>query len=113
MIVLHTNFGDISIELDHEEAPKTAANFEKYVRDGFYDGVIFHRVIDGFMLQGGGFEPGMVSKETGDNIENEADNGLSNKKGTLAMARTMEPPSLTWSPASDEGSVGSKAILLP
>ncbi|MEH6578616.1 MAG: peptidylprolyl isomerase [Amphritea sp.] len=93
MIVLHTNFGDISIELDHEKAPKTAANFEKYVRDGFYDGVIFHRVIDGFMIQGGGFEPGMVSKETGDNIENEADNGLSNKKGTLAMARTMDPHS--------------------
>ena len=93
MIVLHTNFGDISIELDHEKAPKTAANFEKHVREGFYDGVIFHRVIDGFMIQGGGFEPGMVSKETGDNIENEADNGLSNKKGTLAMARTMDPHS--------------------
>ncbi len=93
MIVLHTNFGDISIELDHEKAPKTAANFEKYVREGFYDGVIFHRVIDGFMIQGGGFEPGMVNKETGASIENEADNGLSNKKGTLAMARTMDPHS--------------------
>jgi len=93
MIVLHTNFGDISIELDHEKAPKTAANFENYVKDGFYDGVIFHRVIDGFMIQGGGFEPGMVSKDTGGNIENEADNGLSNKRGTLAMARTMDPHS--------------------
>lgn len=93
MIVLHTNFGDITIELDHEKAPKTAANFENYVKEGFYDGVIFHRVIDGFMIQGGGFEPGMVSKETGASIENEADNGLSNKRGTLAMARTMDPHS--------------------
>ncbi|MCV6611046.1 MAG: peptidylprolyl isomerase [Amphritea sp.] len=93
MIVLHTNFGDITLELDHDKAPKTAANFENYVKDGFYDGVIFHRVIDGFMIQGGGFEPGMVSKETGDSIENEADNGLSNQRGTIAMARTMDPHS--------------------
>ena len=93
MIVLHTNFGDITIELDFEKAPGSAANFENYVKDGFYDGVIFHRVIDGFMIQGGGFEPGMVSKKTGGNIENEADNGLSNKRGTLAMARTMDPHS--------------------
>ncbi|MBN3561360.1 peptidylprolyl isomerase [Aliamphritea spongicola] len=93
MIVLQTNFGDISLELNHEKAPKTAANFEKYVKEGFYDGVIFHRVIDGFMIQGGGFEPGMVSKETADSIENEADNGLSNKKYTVAMARTMDPHS--------------------
>jgi peptidyl-prolyl cis-trans isomerase B (cyclophilin B) len=93
MIILHTNHGDISIELDHEKAPKTAANFEQYVKDGFYDGVIFHRVIDGFMIQGGGFEPGMQQKETREQIENEADNGLSNAAGTLAMARTMDPHS--------------------
>ncbi|MGY8871760.1 MAG: peptidylprolyl isomerase [Pseudomonadales bacterium] len=93
MIILHTNHGDITIKLNHEEAPATAANFEQYVRDGFYDGVIFHRVIDGFMIQGGGFESGMVSKETRDTIDNEADNGLSNQAGTLAMARTMDPHS--------------------
>lgn len=93
MIVLHTNFGDITIELDYEKAPKSAENFENYVKDGFYDGVIFHRVIDGFMIQGGGFEPSMVSKNTKGNIENEADNGLQNKRGTLAMARTMDPHS--------------------
>ncbi|SEF78086.1 peptidylprolyl isomerase [Marinobacterium lutimaris] len=93
MITLQTNFGDITLELNHEKAPKTAANFEQYVRDGFYDGVIFHRVIDGFMIQGGGFEPGMSNKKTRDSIENEADNGLSNKAGTIAMARTMDPHS--------------------
>ncbi|WP_417224476.1 peptidylprolyl isomerase [Amphritea sp.] len=93
MIVLHTNFGDITIELDYDKAPKSAENFENYVKDGFYDGVIFHRVIDGFMIQGGGFEPGMASKETNGSIENEADNGLQNKRGTLAMARTMDPHS--------------------
>ena len=93
MILLTTNFGDIKIELNHEKAPKTAANFEQYVKDGFYDGVIFHRVIDGFMIQGGGFEPGMKQKETRAQIENEADNGLKNEIGTLAMARTMDPHS--------------------
>ncbi|MDN2659829.1 peptidylprolyl isomerase [Neptunomonas phycophila] len=93
MIILHTNHGDISVELNHEKAPKTAANFEKYVKEGFYDGVIFHRVIDGFMIQGGGFEPGMQPKETGATIENEADNGLPNVAGSLAMARTMDPHS--------------------
>lgn len=93
MIILHTNFGDISLELDYEKAPKTAANFEQYVTDGFYDGIIFHRVINGFMIQGGGFEPGMVQKDTRENIENEADNGLSNAAGTVAMARTMDPHS--------------------
>lgn len=93
MILLHTNHGDITIELNHEKAPKTAANFEQYVKEGFYDGVIFHRVIDNFMIQGGGFEPGMMSKKTRESIENEADNGLSNKTGTLAMARTMDPHS--------------------
>ena len=93
MIILHTNHGDITIELNHEKAPKTAANFETYVKEGFYDGVIFHRVIDGFMVQGGGFEPGMVQKKTRESIENEADNGLKNEAGTLAMARTMDPHS--------------------
>lgn len=93
MIVLHTNMGDIKIELDYEKAPKTCTNFEQYVKDGFYDGVIFHRVIDGFMIQGGGFEPGMKQKETRETIENEADNGLSNDRGTLAMARTPDPHS--------------------
>lgn len=93
MILLTTNFGDIKVELNHDKAPKTAANFENYVKDGFYNGVIFHRVIDGFMIQGGGFEPGMKQKSTNDTIENEADNGLENKTGTLAMARTMDPHS--------------------
>ena len=93
MITLHTNFGDIILELDFEKAPETSANFEQYVRDGFYDGVIFHRVIDGFMIQGGGFEPGMSNKKTREPIQNEADNGLSNTAGTIAMARTMDPHS--------------------
>jgi peptidyl-prolyl cis-trans isomerase B (cyclophilin B) len=90
---MQTNFGDITIELNYEKAPLTAANFEQYVRDGFYDGVIFHRVIDGFMVQGGGFDVSMDQKETRANIENEADNGLTNDEGTLAMARTMDPHS--------------------
>lgn len=93
MILLKTNMGDITIELNHEKAPKTAANFEQYVKDGYYDGVIFHRVIDGFMIQGGGMEPGMKEKQTRPSIENEADNGLKNEIGTLAMARTMDPHS--------------------
>ena len=101
-VLMQTNFGDITIELNHEKAPITAANFEQYVRDGFYDGVIFHRVIDGFMVQGGGFDVSMDQKETRANIENEADNGLKNDEGTLAMARTMDPHSasaqffITW-----------------
>lgn len=93
MIVLHTNHGDIKIELDYAKAPETAKNFEEYVTGGHYDGTIFHRVINGFMVQGGGFEPGMNQKETRAPIQNEADNGLSNVTGTLAMARTMEPHS--------------------
>ena len=93
MILLKTNFGDIKINLFNEEAPKTAANFQQYVEEGFYDGIIFHRVIDGFMVQGGGMLPGMEEKRTNDTIDNEADNGLSNKTGTLAMARTMDPHS--------------------
>lgn len=93
MITLHTNHGIIKIELDHEKAPKTAANFEQYVRDGFYDGTIFHRVIDGFMVQGGGFDQEFKQKATRDTIENEADNGLANEKGSIAMARTQDPHS--------------------
>jgi peptidyl-prolyl cis-trans isomerase B (cyclophilin B) len=93
MVIFKTNFGDIKIELDFEKAPKTAANFKQYVQEGFYDGVIFHRVINGFMVQGGGFEPGMKEKATREPIENEADNGLKNEEGTLAMARTMDPHS--------------------
>lgn len=93
MIKLHTNFGVIGLELDHEKAPKTAANFEQYVRDGFYDGTIFHRVIDGFMIQGGGFDADMQQKETREPIENEAANGLKNDRYTIAMARTMQPHS--------------------
>jgi len=95
MIVLQTNFGDITVELDHEKAPKTAANFEQYVRDGFYDNTLFHRVIDGFMVQGGGFDLEFNQKPTRDPIENEADNGLANATGTLAMARTQDPHSAT------------------
>lgn len=92
-VLLNTNMGDIKIRLDFEKAPKTAENFQKYVEAGFYNGVIFHRVINGFMIQGGGFEPGMVQKETRAPIENEANNGLKNSKYTLAMARTMDPHS--------------------
>ncbi|RJG47691.1 peptidylprolyl isomerase [Motilimonas pumila] len=93
MITLTTNHGDIKIELDYDKAPKTAENFAQYVKEGHYDGTIFHRVIDGFMIQGGGFASGMDEKATRDPIQNEANNGLSNEKGTLAMARTMEPHS--------------------
>ncbi|ALM52487.1 peptidylprolyl isomerase [Halomonas huangheensis] len=95
MIILQTNFGDISIELNHEEAPQTAANFEQYVREGFYDGTLFHRVISGFMVQGGGFDTNFEQKPTRAPIENEADNGLKNTVGTLAMARTQDPNSAT------------------
>ncbi len=93
MILLKTNFGDITLELDHDKAPVTAKNFEQYVKDGFYDGLIFHRVISNFMIQGGGFEPGMTQRQTREPIENEAKNGLSNVKGSIAMARTMDPHS--------------------
>lgn len=93
MITLSTNLGDITIELDEENAPISSENFKQYVKDGHYDGCIFHRVINSFMIQGGGFEPGMKEKETGDPIKNEADNGLSNMTGTIAMARTMDPHS--------------------
>lgn len=93
MIKLHTNHGVITLKLDAEKAPETTANFEKYVKDGHYNGTIFHRVINNFMIQGGGFEPGMSQKETNAPIKNEANNGLSNKRGTIAMARTMDPHS--------------------
>jgi peptidyl-prolyl cis-trans isomerase B (cyclophilin B) len=92
-VILKTNFGEIKLKLDTEKAPKTSENFLDYVREGFYDGVIFHRVIDGFMIQGGGFTPDMEQKPTKDTIENEAKNGLQNKTGTIAMARTMDPHS--------------------
>ncbi len=95
MITLKTNLGDIVIELDHDKAPKTCENFEQYVRDGHYDGTIFHRVINNFMIQGGGFLPDMMQKATRDAIENEANNGLSNVTGSIAMARTMAPHSAT------------------
>ena len=93
MILLKTNFGDITLKLAHENAPVTAKNFEQYVKEGFYNGIIFHRVISNFMVQGGGFEPGMTQKPTRETIKNEANNGLSNKNGTVAMARTMDPHS--------------------
>ena len=95
MIRFTTNKGVIDIELDHEHAPKSSANFEQYVRDGFYYGTIFHRVIKGFMIQGGGFERGMKEKATRAPIENEAANGLKNNKYTIAMARTSDPHSAT------------------
>ncbi len=95
MILLETTLGNITIELFENDAPLTTANFKQYVEDQFFDGTIFHRVIDGFMIQGGGFEPGMTQKETRDPIDNEASNGLANNRGTLAMARTMDPHSAT------------------
>jgi len=92
---LNTNHGSIVLELDAEKAPKTVENFLQYARDGFYNGTIFHRVIDGFMIQGGGMEPGMVEKPTRAPIKNEADNGLGNVRGSVAMARTPDPDSAT------------------
>jgi len=93
MVTLHTSAGAIRLELDAEKAPVTVANFLEYVRAGHYDGTIFHRVIDRFMIQGGGFEPGMKQKPTRDPITNEADNGLKNRHYTIAMARTPDPHS--------------------
>jgi peptidyl-prolyl cis-trans isomerase B (cyclophilin B) len=95
MVKLHTSLGEISLQLDAEKAPITVENFLQYVRDGFFDGTIFHRVIDGFMIQGGGFEPGMSQKSTRAPIENEAANGLKNDAYTIAMARTPNPNSAT------------------
>ncbi len=94
-VELHTNHGLIRIELAETEAPLSSANFLDYVRAGHYDGTVFHRVIKGFMIQGGGFEAGMKQKPTGKPIANEADNGLKNDRYTLAMARTSDPDSAT------------------
>ena len=94
-IKLSTNHGAITLALNEEKAPKTVANFEAYVEAGHYNGTIFHRVIKNFMIQGGGMEPGMNQKETQAPIENEAANGLKNKRGTVAMARTSDPHSAT------------------
>jgi len=95
MIRLKTSQGIIDIELDHDKAPNTAQNFEQYVKEGFYNGTLFHRVINGFMIQGGGMEPDMSQKKTRAPIENEANNGLKNDIGTIAMARTSDPHSAT------------------
>jgi peptidyl-prolyl cis-trans isomerase B (cyclophilin B) len=92
---LHTNHGTITLELDADKAPETVKNFLAYVTAGHYDNTLFHRVIDGFMIQGGGFEPGMKQKPTGEPVRNEADNGLKNEPGTVAMARTQQPHSAT------------------
>ena len=94
-VKLHTNHGVITLELDAEKAPVTVANFLAYVEAGHYNNTVFHRVIDGFMIQGGGFEPCMTQKPTGEQIKNEADNGLKNERGTVAMARTSDPHSAT------------------
>ena len=95
MVTFHTNHGDIVIKTFDDKAPETVKNFLDYCREGFYDNTIFHRVINGFMIQGGGFEPGMKQKETKSPIQNEANNGLKNTRGTLAMARTQAPHSAT------------------
>ena len=95
MIKLHTNHGVIALELDADKAPETAKNFIDYVQAGHYDNTVFHRVIDGFMIQGGGFEPGMKQKPCKAPIKNEADNGLKNNAYTVAMARTSDPHSAT------------------
>jgi len=92
---LTTNFGVIGIELDQEHAPDSVSNFQEYVKSGFFNNTVFHRVIDGFMIQGGGFEPGMKQKTTKAPIKNEADNGLKNDAYTVAMARTADPNSAT------------------
>ena len=93
MVNLHTTFGTITLELDAAKAPVTVQNFLNYVRSGHFNNTIFHRVIDGFMIQGGGFEPGMNQKGAGASIKNEADNGLKNERYTIAMARTNDPHS--------------------
>ena len=92
---METNHGTITIELDADKAPNTVANFKKYIDDDFFNNTVFHRVIPNFMIQGGGFNPGMIQKQTLDPIENEADNGLGNDRGTIAMARTNDPHSAT------------------
>ncbi|WP_100657455.1 peptidylprolyl isomerase [Alteromonas flava] len=93
MVILHTNYGDITLKLFAEDAPKTVANFMQYVESGFYEGTLFHRVIKNFMIQGGGFDAEMQQKDSGEPIENEANNGKKNLRGTIAMARTNDPHS--------------------
>ncbi|MEE2731920.1 MAG: peptidylprolyl isomerase [Pseudomonadota bacterium] len=93
LVILHTSMGDIKLELNKEKAPVTVENFVSYVNDGHYNGTVFHRVIDGFMIQGGGFDKDMQQKPTKDPIKNEANNGLKNDAGTIAMARTQDPHS--------------------
>jgi peptidyl-prolyl cis-trans isomerase B (cyclophilin B) len=95
MVILHTTLGDIGIEVDAGNSPRTVDNFLEYVRSGHYDNTLFHRVIPGFMIQGGGFGPGMQQKPTREPVANEAGNGLKNEKYTLAMARTSDPHSAT------------------
>ena len=95
MIHMHTNHGKITLELDADKAPETTSNFVEYARSGFYDGTVFHRVIGNFMIQGGGFEPGMKQKQTRPPVANEAKNGLQNVNGSIAMARTSDPNSAT------------------
>ncbi|MBU6486035.1 MAG: peptidyl-prolyl cis-trans isomerase [Betaproteobacteria bacterium] len=95
MVILHTNHGDITLDLDVENAPASVANFLQYVRDGHYDNTLFHRVIPGFMIQGGGFAPGMSQKPTRAAVANEAGNGVRNARYTVAMARTSDPHSAT------------------
>ena len=107
-VALNTNQGRIVLELDAAKAPKTVANFVEYVNSGHYNGTIFHRVIDGFMIQGGGFDEKMKQKSTGTQIQNEADNGLKNDIGTIAMARTGDPHSAT---AQFFINVGNNAFL--
>ncbi|MES9993764.1 MAG: peptidylprolyl isomerase [Candidatus Thiodiazotropha sp.] len=92
---MKTSMGEIRLSLDKQKAPKSVANFTQYAKDGFYDGTIFHRVIKGFMIQGGGFTESMTKKETREPVENEAKNGLKNRRGTIAMARTSAPHSAT------------------
>jgi peptidyl-prolyl cis-trans isomerase B (cyclophilin B) len=94
-VTIQTSAGKMRVELDDEKAPQSVANFLEYVKKGHYDGTVFHRVIKGFMLQGGGFEPGMKQKPTAEPVANEANNGLKNKRHTLAMARTSDPHSAT------------------
>ena len=95
MVKLQTNYGTITIDLDFENTPQTAENFLNHVKNGYYDGTIFHRVINGFMIQGGGFDKDMKQKKTQSPILNEANKGQTNKRGTLAMARTSDPHSAT------------------
>lgn len=112
MVKLHTTLGIITLELDQQKAPDTVANFLQYAKEGHYDNTIFHRVIDGFMIQGGGFEPGMKQKPTRGPVKNEADNKLKNDNYTVAMARTPDPHSATaqfFINVSDNGFLNHKA----